>query len=56
MLGANPARAEALVEQMLPLPAADQWFVVRAIAYSGLPAWKSLLAQTRGPHAGAATP
>jgi hypothetical protein len=30
---------------MLPLPAADQWFVVRAIAYSGLPAWQSLLSR-----------
>ena len=43
VLGANPARAEALADRMLPLPAADQWFVVRAIAYSGLPAWKQLL-------------
>ena len=31
---------------MLPLPPADQWFAVRAIAYSGLPAWKSILART----------
>jgi len=45
VLGANPSRAERLVERMLPLPASDQWIVVRAIAYSGLPAWKSLLAQ-----------
>ena len=45
VLGANPSRAEALVRKMLPLPAADQWFVVRAIAYSGLPAWQSLLAR-----------
>jgi hypothetical protein len=45
VLGANPARAEELVSRMLPLPPSDQWLVVRAIAYSGLPAWKSLLAQ-----------
>lgn len=45
VLGANPRHAEELVRKMLPLPAADQWFVVRAIAYSGLPAWQSLLAR-----------
>jgi len=46
VLGANPKEAERLVGKMLPLPPADQWLVVRAIAYSGLPAWKSLLART----------
>src|SRR6185437_13924739 len=45
VLGANPARAEELINRMLPLPPSDQWLVVRAIAYSGLPAWKSLLAR-----------
>jgi hypothetical protein len=45
VLGAEPRRAEDLVRKMLPLPAADEWFVVRAIAYSGLPAWQSLLAR-----------
>lgn len=43
VLGANPKRAHALVTRMLPLPNSDQWLVVRAIAYSGLPDWKSLL-------------
>ena len=46
VLGANPREAERLIEAMLPLPPADQWFAVRAIAYSGLPAWKSILART----------
>ena len=46
VLGASPIEAEHLVANMLPLPPADQWLVVRAIAYSGLPAWKSLLART----------
>lgn len=46
VLGANPKEAERLIGRMLPLPPADQWLVVRAIAYSGLPAWKSLLART----------
>ena len=43
VLGANPKIAEKLVVKMLPLPDADQWVVVRAIAYSGLPEWKTLL-------------
>ncbi len=43
VLGANPKIAEKLVIKMLPLPEADQWVVVRAIAYSGLPEWKTLL-------------
>jgi hypothetical protein len=46
VLGANPRQAERLIEAMLPLPPADQWFAVRAIASSGLPAWKSILART----------
>jgi hypothetical protein len=45
VLGANPAQAEHLLEQMLPLPPSDQWLVVRALAYSGLPAWRSILAR-----------
>jgi hypothetical protein len=45
VLGNNPKNAERLVRQMLPLPDADQWFVVRALAYSGLPTWQSLLAR-----------
>ena len=43
VIGANPARAEELVGKMLPLPATDQWAVVRAIAYSGHPDWRGLL-------------
>ena len=45
VLGANPKEAERLVARMLLLPPPDQWLVVRAIAYSGLPSWKSLLAR-----------
>jgi hypothetical protein len=43
VLGANPKKAPALIMKMLPLPEADQWALVRAIAYSGLPEWKRLL-------------
>ena len=45
VIGGNAARAEQLIGKMLPLPAADQWVVVRAIAYSGLPEWKALLSK-----------
>ncbi|MEA2980330.1 MAG: hypothetical protein QOF09_2153 [Alphaproteobacteria bacterium] len=45
VLGANPKDADRLIAKMLPLPPSDQWLVVRAIAYSGLPAWKSVLAR-----------
>ncbi|HEX2654758.1 MAG TPA: hypothetical protein VHN11_14030 [Xanthobacteraceae bacterium] len=42
-LGANPSRAEDLVNKMMPMPPEDQWVLVRAIAYSGLPDWKGLM-------------
>ena len=44
VLGANPDRATELVAQMLPIAPADHWVLVRAIAYSGLPNWKEVLA------------
>lgn len=45
VLASNPAKADALVDKMLPLPAEDQWLVVRAIAYSGIPQWRAELAR-----------
>jgi hypothetical protein len=44
VLSANPDRAEALVAKMLPIAPADHWVLVRAIAYSGLPNWREVLA------------
>jgi len=44
VLGSNPANAEILVENMLPIDPADHWVLVRAIAYSGLSNWKEVLA------------
>jgi hypothetical protein len=44
VLGANPLRAESLIGRILAIDPADHWVVVRAIAYSGLPNWKDLLA------------
>ena len=43
VLGSNPDQADELVAGMLPLPPEDHWFIVRAVAYSGLPEWKELL-------------
>ncbi|MCC7348558.1 MAG: hypothetical protein IT538_14285 [Variibacter sp.] len=42
-LAAAPAAADTIIAKALPLPVEDQWFVVRAIAYSGLPHWRDLL-------------
>ncbi len=44
VLGANPSRAEALISRMISIDPTDHWVLVRAIAYSGLPNWKDLLA------------
>jgi hypothetical protein len=43
VLAANPSKADDLIARMFPLPEQDQWVVVRAVAYSGLPQWKQLL-------------
>src|SRR4051812_32912244 len=43
VLAANPTKARALVNKMLPMPGEDQWLVVRAVAYSGVPTWRMIL-------------
>jgi hypothetical protein len=43
VIGANSDRDDELVAQLLAMRAQDRWIIVRAIAYSGLPQWKSLL-------------
>jgi hypothetical protein len=45
VISANPAKAEALIAKMLPIAPVDEWVIVRAVAYSGHPAWKDLLRQ-----------
>jgi len=45
VLGANPKRADKLIDKMLAIDAADHWVLVRAIAYSGLPDWKDVLSR-----------
>jgi hypothetical protein len=43
VLRANPDKAQALIAKILPLPFEDQWIVIRAVAYSGLPNWRDLM-------------
>lgn len=43
VLGDNPRTAKALIEQTLPIAFEDEWFIIRAVAYSGLPNWTTLL-------------
>ena len=45
-IGSDPAKAEALVNDLLPVPPEDEWVIVRAIAYSGLSDWQALLSKT----------
>jgi len=43
VIGANPDKAEKLVTGMFPMPPEDQAFIIKVVAYSGLPDWKGLL-------------
>jgi hypothetical protein len=43
VLASNPQHAEKLVIKMLAIKPEDNWAVVRAVAYSGLPQWRELL-------------
>jgi hypothetical protein len=43
IIGANPGKADELIAKMLPLPAEDDWAIVRGIAYSGATGWKDIL-------------
>jgi hypothetical protein len=42
-IGSNPAKAEQLIASFFPVPPEDEWVIVRAIAYSGLPDWRNIL-------------
>jgi hypothetical protein len=39
----NPDKVDALIARMFPLNDEHQWAIVRAIAYSGLPDWRTVL-------------
>jgi hypothetical protein len=43
VIAANPAKADALIDRMMPIAAEHHWALVRAIAYSGRPEWKTML-------------
>lgn len=45
VLGANPETAGDLIARSFPISAEDHWVMVRAIAHSGLPHWKHLIAE-----------
>jgi hypothetical protein len=44
-LRTHPNKAGELVEKMLPIKAEDHWFIVRAVAYSGIPNWREVLSR-----------
>jgi hypothetical protein len=39
----NADRAEDILARITPIREADQWIIIRAIAYSGIPDWQELL-------------
>ncbi len=43
IIASNPERADELIAKMFPLSADHQWAIVRAIAYSGRPDWRTML-------------
>jgi hypothetical protein len=48
VIGSNPRDADKIVAQTLEMQQQDRWVVVRAIAFSELPEWKSLLREYAG--------
>jgi hypothetical protein len=44
----HPEKAGEFVEKMLPIKAEDHWFIVRAVAYSGIPGWREVLKRYAG--------
>ncbi len=42
-IGWNPEKAEQLIASFFPLAPEDEWVIVRAVAYSGLPDWRNVL-------------
>src|SRR3954469_18393504 len=40
-IGSNPAKAEQLIAGFFPVRPEDEWVIIRAIAYSGLPDWRN---------------
>jgi hypothetical protein len=42
-IASNRAKAEQLVNSFFPVKPEDEWVIVRAIAFSGVPEWRNLL-------------
>ena len=42
-IASNPAKAEQLVNSFFPVKPEDEWVIVRAVAFSGLPDWRNVL-------------
>ena len=43
IIAANPDKADELIARMFPLSNEHQWAIVRAIAYSGRPDWRTMM-------------
>jgi hypothetical protein len=43
ILGREGNRADRMLVQLTALPEEDQWIVVKALAFSGLPDWQDLM-------------
>ena len=43
VLGSNPDKTERLITEMFPMPPEDQVVLIKAIAFSGLANWKSVM-------------
>ena len=43
IIATNPHKADELIARMFPLSSEHQWAIVRAIAYSGRPDWRTIL-------------
>ena len=48
IIASNPDRADELIAKIFPLSTDHQWAVVRAIAYSGRPDWRTVLQRHAG--------
>jgi hypothetical protein len=48
IIGANPQKADPIIDKVLAIKAEDHWAIVRAIAYSGDSGWKDRLNRFAG--------
>ena len=43
VIGTNQLQADKLISAMFPMPPIDQYIIIKAVTYSGLPTWKGML-------------